>query len=122
MEDIINSLEQSLINQNWYASLFTALALPDICGKIDEPLLRVGARYAKWFNEYVQDNYKRTKIHIPNLSHIKDPMQRAKFHRQLMSIACPKNAESEAIRERQGQAFIEGDMNTFRACSDEFSF
>lgn len=48
MDKILNSINNSLYQKNWYAALFMSLTLPDICsslefGKGD------GNRYSQWF-------------------------------------------------------------------------
>ena len=57
MDEIINSLETAVSNKNWYGALFIALSLPDICGKIDALYKGSGARYASWFEQYIQSKY-----------------------------------------------------------------
>ena len=39
MRHFISAVNKSLENENWYAALFIALTLPDICGKIQYPYL-----------------------------------------------------------------------------------
>lgn len=49
MIQFTQAVRESLNNKNWYAALFIALSLPDICGKIDYPEDGNGDRYKKWF-------------------------------------------------------------------------
>ncbi|GFI62303.1 hypothetical protein IMSAG049_01481 [Clostridiales bacterium] len=51
MERLVKSIKCALDNQNYYSALFIALALPDICGKIE---FGNGNkyRYKKWCDEY----------------------------------------------------------------------
>lgn len=63
MEEIIQSLETSISNKNWYGALFIALSLPDICGKIDNIHAGSRARYEAWFIEYVQSKYTVVNTH-----------------------------------------------------------
>lgn len=59
MKDFTESLKKSLDDKNWYAALFIALSLPDICGKIDNPGEKSSQkRYAAWFKEYIEHKYK----------------------------------------------------------------
>lgn len=62
MNDLIRALEECLNFSNWHAALFVALSLPDICGKIEKPLINSSQqRYADWFDKYVGyvgSNYK----------------------------------------------------------------
>ncbi len=59
MNDLIKALEECLHSHNWHAALFVALSLPDICGKIETPLINSSQqRYAEWFNKYVSSSYK----------------------------------------------------------------
>lgn len=57
MDQFINAIRTSLENNNWYGALFTTLALPDVCGKIQHPDQYSSTRYPNWFNEYVLERY-----------------------------------------------------------------
>lgn len=59
MECFLASLENAIENKNWYAALFIGLALPDICGKLENPNGQVGPRYRAWFKAYVEPKYTR---------------------------------------------------------------
>jgi hypothetical protein len=63
MDEIINSLESAVSNKNWYGALFIALSIPDICGKIDAVHTGSQARYATWYEQYVQSNYTYVNTH-----------------------------------------------------------
>ena len=59
MKNLTESLKNSLDNENWYAALFIALSLPDICGKIDNPEEKGSKkRYVAWFEKYIEPKYK----------------------------------------------------------------
>ncbi|MFS7359313.1 hypothetical protein AB6896_10620 [Rahnella inusitata] len=64
MEQFTNSIRMSLRTENWYAALFMALAMPDICGSIENPRAGTGARYKKWFNEYLKPLYDPEAIDV----------------------------------------------------------
>ncbi len=57
MENFIKSLHKAIKNCNWYAALFIAISLPDICGKIEYPRKESSVRYADWFDKYLK-SYK----------------------------------------------------------------
>lgn len=59
MERFTSSIEASLKEKNWFAALFLALALPDICSALETntPDKNVGARYKDWFNRFLKDKY-----------------------------------------------------------------
>ncbi|MEM8347963.1 hypothetical protein Q4S20_16255, partial [Morganella morganii] len=57
MENFIKALDMSIKTKNWYSVLFISLALPDICGKIDEPNKGSKARTINWFNKYLKPIY-----------------------------------------------------------------
>ena len=54
------SIEKSLKTENYYAALAVALALPDICGKLEFPQKGSGERFKDWFNKYLQSKYQLT--------------------------------------------------------------
>lgn len=55
MRDLITQIRESLQNPRlYYISLFTSLALPDICGAIGSTNGEAsGQKYIDWYNEYV---------------------------------------------------------------------
>lgn len=57
MERFTNSISKSLEAENWFAALFMTLALPDICGALEEPNRPVGERYKDWFNRFLKPRY-----------------------------------------------------------------
>jgi len=57
MEKIIQSIENSLKNQNWYSALVLSLILPDICAKLEETGESSSSRYPKWFNKHLGEKY-----------------------------------------------------------------
>ncbi|MDO7861422.1 hypothetical protein [Morganella morganii] len=67
MENLIKALDMSIKTKNWHSVLFISLALPDICGKIDEPNKGSKARTINWFNKYLKPIYSMGEgedIHI----------------------------------------------------------
>lgn len=56
------AIKRSLEDENWFAALFTALAVPDICGNIEANAHGTNAshrsRYEEWCNLYLDANYK----------------------------------------------------------------
>ena len=70
MERFLNSLEKAIKNKNWYAALFIGLAIPDICGKIENPNDRAGPRYRAWFKAYVEPQYTMEVGRSSGESHI----------------------------------------------------
>jgi len=60
MQHLLDSLTRALANKNWYAALFMALTLPDICGKIQYPEVSSSeTRYVQWFEKYLGNKYTR---------------------------------------------------------------
>jgi hypothetical protein len=53
------AIEQSLQNENWYAALSLALALPDICANVYSPNEGSQKRYVKWYNQFMLSKYTR---------------------------------------------------------------
>ena len=69
MKELIIAIKICLQNENWYAALFVALELPDICGKLENPNLKSQERYVKWFNKYLSAKYiheigPEHKVHV----------------------------------------------------------
>lgn len=58
MQQFTHAIVLALNNKNWYAALAVALALPDICGWLENPDEKVGKRYSNWYNK----NFKYTLI------------------------------------------------------------
>jgi len=53
----IESIERSVKTENWYAVLTMSLALPDICGRLENPKLNSSQRYVKFFDTYLKSFY-----------------------------------------------------------------
>jgi len=58
MQNFIEAIRKAIKDKNWYGALFIALALPDICGKVEYPNLTSNKRYKDWFNKYMSAKYK----------------------------------------------------------------
>lgn len=57
MEKILNSIKQSLDDENYYSALVLSLIIPDICGKFENSNQRSSKRYSEWFNKYLGKKY-----------------------------------------------------------------
>ena len=57
MRRFTESIKGSIKNKNWFSALFLSLALPDICGSLENPGARVGDRYKDWFSRYLEKKY-----------------------------------------------------------------
>ncbi|MDI7502387.1 hypothetical protein [Cronobacter dublinensis] len=62
MQRFVESIRRSIQTENWLAAIFMALAMPDICGALENPAAKVGARYSDWFTRYLAEKY--TLLHI----------------------------------------------------------
>ena len=61
MRDIIDQLERSLDHPEYFLSLFTALAIPDIGGALDSADgVASGERYKEWYERWVRPQFQRT--------------------------------------------------------------
>ena len=59
MRDLLEQIRAGLKANLYYLSLFTALAVPDICGAIGSEDGQAGRpKYIDWFNRYVADKYR----------------------------------------------------------------
>lgn len=59
MQRFTDSIKKSITDENWFSALFLSLALPDICGSLENPDAGVGDRYRDWFNRYLEPEYGR---------------------------------------------------------------
>ena len=61
MNRFTDSVRNAVANENWHAALGLALALPDICGKLDAPK-GTGSqmRFEAWFDTYLGATYTST--------------------------------------------------------------
>lgn len=54
MHQLVAAIRTSISAENWYAALFLALAMPDICAKLEQPTSgSSGPRYRTWFDKYL---------------------------------------------------------------------
>lgn len=65
----LDSIIKSLESKNWYAALFMALVIPDICGALEHPNKNSPARYVDWYNKYMLPKYSSTigALHEPHV-------------------------------------------------------
>jgi hypothetical protein len=57
MEHFVSAVRQAIESRNWFAALAPALILPDVCGRLEDPLKRSRARYEAWWSKYVLPKY-----------------------------------------------------------------
>lgn len=76
MEQLLESVENSLRSKNWLSALFVAVTLPDICAASEGLIAGVGDRYRDWFNRYLKKKYDSVNQYEYYLSN--DP-ERAKL-------------------------------------------
>lgn len=57
MESLAKVLKSAIVDKNWYAALFIALSVPDICGYLESPTTRTQRRYERWFEKYMLSKY-----------------------------------------------------------------
>lgn len=57
IDNLFKTLESAIANKNWYAALFVALSIPDICGYVESPTAKSQARYEQWFEKYMLNKY-----------------------------------------------------------------
>jgi len=57
VENLRHALESALKERNWYAALFIALTVPDICGYLETPGAGSRRRYEAWFDRYMGEKY-----------------------------------------------------------------
>lgn len=66
MKNKIDEINKAIDAGAYIAALALSLTLPDICGQIEYPDLRVGDRYVKWFDRYVKPLYFIKNENAPN--------------------------------------------------------
>jgi hypothetical protein len=58
MQSLIDAVRGCCTQGNWYAALYVALTMPDICGKLEDPTAtHSGPRYKRWFDKYLAPIY-----------------------------------------------------------------
>jgi hypothetical protein len=57
MQRFVDSIRASLEARNWFGALFVALAIPDVCGALEDPKAANGERYRGWFVRYMKAGY-----------------------------------------------------------------
>jgi len=59
LEQLTAEIQDNIIRKNYLSALSLSLIIPDICGKIAFPEMKIngrpdiGGRYAKWYDEYI---------------------------------------------------------------------
>ena len=57
MKRFSDSIKYAVNSKNWLGALSLSLTMPDICGRLENPTLKSGARYVPWFEKWVQPKY-----------------------------------------------------------------
>lgn len=57
MEQFVESIRLCVSTRNWFGGLYLSLAMPDICGSLENPNARVGDRYRKWFDQHLASKW-----------------------------------------------------------------
>lgn len=57
MRRFTDSIRKAIAAQDWYGALSTALTLPDVCGRLENPTMGSKARYVAWFQQWMQPEY-----------------------------------------------------------------
>jgi hypothetical protein len=48
-----SAVRQAVEDKNWFAALYLALTMPDVCGALENPTASNGVRYRSWFERYL---------------------------------------------------------------------
>jgi hypothetical protein len=59
MRQLVEDVRRCVENEIWRGALFLSLALPDICGALEQPDGEVGKRYRSWYDRYLAEQYGR---------------------------------------------------------------
>jgi hypothetical protein len=59
LDHLVFAVRAATEGHHYYAGLALALALPDICGHLENPDLKGKARYLAWFDRYMAHHYTR---------------------------------------------------------------
>ena len=57
MNRFTSSIRKSVQDGNFFGALFVSVAMPDICGALENPDQGVGERYKAWFRRYLNAKY-----------------------------------------------------------------
>ncbi len=80
MDRFVSSIRKAVEDENWFAALFLSLAVPDICGALQNPPTgrrgEVGERYRNWFNKYLKTKYDPDNLYELVLSRDPDAIAR----------------------------------------------
>ena len=52
VDRFVAATRDAVASRNWYAALAMALALPDVCGRVEYPGVGSRSRYAQWYEDY----------------------------------------------------------------------
>jgi hypothetical protein len=64
MKHLVAALDNALRAGNHYGALAIALALPDICGWVEDPTQYSRARCVAWYKKYLQSKYTRSATRL----------------------------------------------------------
>lgn len=67
MLEVLEDVERAINAKAYRSALALALTLPDVCGKVKFPSIGVGARYKKWYKDYVYNSYDIKQLLTPEM-------------------------------------------------------
>ncbi|MCY8499826.1 hypothetical protein [Bacillus atrophaeus] len=59
IHNFTNAVEKSIEDENWHSALALALALPDICGNLQDPNRSTANKYISFFNDFLKQKFTR---------------------------------------------------------------
>ncbi|WIT27628.1 hypothetical protein [Bacillus phage SPbetaL5] len=59
ISNFTSAVEKSIESENWHSALALALALPDICGNLQDPESSSSRKYIIFFNDFLREKYTR---------------------------------------------------------------
>jgi hypothetical protein len=70
MQHLTESVRTAVQQSNWYAAVGLALTLPDICGRLETPHVKLSKpRYVTWCNKYLVPGYT-TRVGADREEHV----------------------------------------------------
>jgi hypothetical protein len=117
VDNLYKAIESAIANKNWYAALFIALSIPDICGHIESPTEKSQARYEQWFEKYMLTKYSSVNNWDKSLYIYLSPSDCYALRCALLHEGRDNITEQRAREALDRFHFIEPPPNTIRHCN-----
>ncbi|OQO71168.1 hypothetical protein BH747_04040 [Enterococcus villorum] len=122
LQFIISTVNEALTKEANNAAIFCSLAIPDLCGQIEYPKIKlVNERYSKWYDEYIykyeniiteEDKINQIDGDVIHLLRCKLFHETSQYHKELKKKIKRKYAQRSGVKAKNVNLKLNLDSET----------